>query len=104
MDLLVRLEQTFVDLPPVERARLTNAAARMFEVYQSGCLTLQKLKTRGKQRVLVQHVNVGAGGQALVAGPVWTGGRAGGGAPPKQAMNPMKRESPGPLKNGNPRA
>ena len=36
MDLLVRVEQTLVDLPPLERARLTNAAARMFEVYQSG--------------------------------------------------------------------
>jgi hypothetical protein len=28
MELLVRVEQSFVDLPPVERARLTNAAAR----------------------------------------------------------------------------
>jgi hypothetical protein len=57
-------------LPPVERTRLTNAAARMFEVYQSGCLTLLKLKTRGRQRVLVQHqqVHVGSGGQAIVAG------------------------------------
>ena len=75
MDLLVRLEQTFVNLPPVERARLTTAAARMFEVYQSGCLTLQKLKTRGRQRLIVQHVNVGPGGQALVAGRLDRGSR-----------------------------
>ncbi len=79
MDLLVRLEQTLVNLPPVERARLTNAAARIFEVYQSGCLTLQKLKTRGRQRVIVQHVNVGPGGQAVVAGRVDRGSRKRGG-------------------------
>lgn len=77
MDLLVRVEQSLVDWPPVERVRLTTAAARMFEVYQSGCLTLQKLKTRGRQRVLVQHqqVNVGSGGQAVVAGQVAGGSR-----------------------------
>jgi hypothetical protein len=80
MDLLVRVEQSFANLPPVERARLTNAAARMFEVYQSGCLTLLKLKTRGKQRVLVQHqqVNVGPGGQAVVAGSLGRARAAGG--------------------------
>jgi hypothetical protein len=32
----------------------TNAAARLFEVYQSGCLVVQKLKTGGTQRVVVQ--------------------------------------------------
>jgi hypothetical protein len=60
------------DLPPVEVARLTNAAARQMEVYQAGSLVLQKLKTRGTQRVLVQYqqVNVANGGQALVAGRV----------------------------------
>jgi hypothetical protein len=70
-----------VNLPPVERARLTNAAARMFEVYQSGCLTLQKLKTGGRQRVIVQHVSVGPGGQAVVAGRVDRGSRGRGPAP-----------------------
>jgi hypothetical protein len=29
-----------------EVARFTNAAARMMDVYQNACLTLQKLKTR----------------------------------------------------------
>ena len=33
-------------LPPGEAVRFTNAAARMMDVYQSGCLTLQKLKSR----------------------------------------------------------
>jgi hypothetical protein len=90
MDLLVRLEQTLVNLPPVERARLTNAAARMFEVYQSGCLTLQKLKTRGKQHVIVQHVNVGPGGQAVVAGRLSRGSRKRGAAP-KTGDEPHER-------------
>lgn len=45
------------------------------DVYQAGCLALLKLKTGGRQRVLVQHVNVGAGGQALVTGRVTRGSR-----------------------------
>lgn len=65
------------NLPPGEVARFTNAAARMMDVYQAGCLTLQKLKTRGTQRVLVQYqqVNVGDGGQAVVAGRIGRGSR-----------------------------
>jgi len=69
------------NLPPVEVARLTNAAARQMDVYQAACLTLQKLKTRGTQRVIVQHqqlVNVEQGGQAVVAGPLRGGSRKGG--------------------------
>jgi hypothetical protein len=61
-------------LPPVEHARLTNAAARLFEVAQGGCLTLQRLKTGGTQTVVVQHVNIEQGGRAVVAGRV-EGGR-----------------------------
>lgn len=61
-------------LPPLERARLTNAAARLFEVAQAACLTLQRMKTGGKQHVVVQHVTVSEGGQAVVAGHL-EGGR-----------------------------
>ena len=77
MELLVRLEEA-VRLPPGETARLTNAVARLFEVYQSGCLVLQKLKTGGTQRVVVQYqqrVNVANGGQAVVAGKLGRGSR-----------------------------
>lgn len=35
-------------LPPVEQARLTNASARMMQVYQEAFLTLQKIRTGGK--------------------------------------------------------
>ncbi len=61
-------------LPPVELARLTNAASRLFDVSQGGCVTLQRMKTGGKQHVIVQHVTVSQGGQAVVAGRV-EGGR-----------------------------
>jgi hypothetical protein len=59
-------------LQPGEVARFTNAAARMIDVYQNGCLVLQKLKTKGTQRVVVQYqqVNVNEGGQAVVAGKI----------------------------------
>jgi hypothetical protein len=60
-------------LPPVEVARLSNAAARMMQVYQEGLLTLQKLRTGGKQIVVVQHVQVSEGGQAVIAGSVASG-------------------------------
>lgn len=65
-------------LPPVEVARLTNAAGRMLDVYQNACLVLQKLKTKGTQRVVVQYqeVNVGDGGQAVVAGKLGARGSA----------------------------
>jgi hypothetical protein len=55
---------------PVEMARLSNAGARAMQVYQEGLLTLQKLRTGGKQMVVVQHVQVSEGGQAVIAGNV----------------------------------
>jgi len=55
---------------PVEMARLSNAAARMMQVYQEAFLTLQKVRTGGKQTVVVQHVQVSQGGRAVIAGSV----------------------------------
>jgi hypothetical protein len=60
-------------LPIVESARLSNAAARMMQVFQEGLLTLQKIRTGGKQTVVVQHVQVSDGGQAVIAGSMATG-------------------------------
>jgi hypothetical protein len=45
-------------LQPGEVARFTNAAARLMDVYQQGCLTLLKLKNRGAQRVEVQYLRI----------------------------------------------
>lgn len=69
MKMLELLENQYgPNLPPVERARLANAAARLFEVSQSATLAQQKFRTGGTQRVEVQYqqVNV-SGGQAVVA-------------------------------------
>ena len=57
-------------LPPVEQARLTNASARMMQVHQEGMLSLQRFRTGGRQTVVVQHVSVSNGGQAVVAGNI----------------------------------
>jgi hypothetical protein len=58
----------------VEAARSANAAARASEAFQHGMLTLDRLRNGGRQTVVVQHVNVRDGGQAVVAGAVQDGG------------------------------
>ena len=40
----------------------------MCDCFESGMLTLQRLRSGGEQRILVQHVKVDNGGQAIVAG------------------------------------
>ena len=80
MEFLGMLEDSFTfKLQPVDQARLANAAARQFDICQSAALVLQKLKTGGTQRVVVQHlqsVNVGPGGRAVVAQKMKGGRRA----------------------------
>lgn len=58
-----------------ELQRLTNSVARLMGAYQAGMLTLQRIKTGGNQVVTVQHVNVGAGGQAMIGNVQAGGGR-----------------------------
>jgi len=57
----------------LETCRLATTAARFMTVFQEGMQTLAKLRTGGKQVVVVQHVHV-TGGQAVVAGEMTTGG------------------------------
>jgi len=61
--------------------RVVNSAARLMAAYQQGILTIQRLRTGGKQEVRVthvhQHVQVN-GGQVAVAGNVGSKGTAGG--------------------------
>jgi len=52
--------------PSIEAARLMNASARMMETYQRALLTHERLRNGGKQTVVVQHVTIGQGGQAVV--------------------------------------
>jgi hypothetical protein len=69
----------------VEAARLAGASARMMAAFQDGLLALDRIRRGGRQTVKVvhQHVAVGPGGQAVVAGNnVKPGGRKRGrGAP-----------------------
>jgi hypothetical protein len=47
----------------------------MMAAYQDGLLCLQRLRTGGKQTVVVQHVQVSDGGQAVIAGSMKAGDR-----------------------------
>jgi hypothetical protein len=67
------VEKATFEQNTTERARMLNLAARMMEVFQRGMLTLQRLRTGGDQRILVQHVTVSDGGKAIV-GNVKVGG------------------------------
>ena len=51
-----------------EAARLSNAAARLMQSYQQGALALTKIRSGGSQTIVVQHVQVNDGGQAVIAG------------------------------------
>lgn len=65
----------------LELQRLTNSVARLQASFQQGMLTMQKLRTGGNQTVTVQHVNVSAGGQAVIGNVTRGGGiPTGGGA------------------------
>ena len=55
----------------VESCRLIGAMTRLTMAYQHGMMTLQRVRSGGRQTVVVkhvvQHVHVGSGGQAVVA-------------------------------------
>ena len=70
-----RLTMANVQALNVEACRLAGAVSRLTGTFQQGMLTLQRLRTGGRQVVTVQHVQVNQGGQAVVAGQVETGGR-----------------------------
>jgi hypothetical protein len=70
MKLVTRIND---QMAPADAVRLTNAAARMMLAFQSGVQTLHKIHTGGKQVVVVQHVDVSRGGQAVVAGSMNAG-------------------------------
>src|SRR5215210_6748416 len=59
----------------IQATRLANAVGRLMSTYQQGALTVQRLRSGGKQTVVVQHVHVNEGGQAVVAGKVGRGAR-----------------------------
>jgi hypothetical protein len=75
----------------VEACRLGNVAARLMSSFHEAVLTLGKLRSGGTQNILVQHVRVQDGGQAVIAGGglSTTGGHAeNGGTTPCQGTSP----------------
>ncbi len=79
---------------PEPPRRLTNAAARLMQAYQEALLTLQKIRTGGKQVVVVQRVEVSGGGQAVIAGSMNGGNRG-------LTVRRAEKKRRGWLKNGN---
>ena len=61
----------------VEASRLATAAARMMEATARAALVLDRLRNGNRQTVVVQHVAVGEGGRAVVAGAVVAGATGG---------------------------
>ncbi len=43
-----------------------NATASCMAIYQQGLLMLHKIRQNGQQRIVVQYVNVGDGGKAVI--------------------------------------
>jgi hypothetical protein len=73
------MEKSLEQRDTIEMSRLANTAARLMDVYQKAMLTLNKVRSGGKQVVVVQHVQVKDGGQAVINGAVHTGDSAEGG-------------------------
>ena len=71
MRLVVEAEETRDALTRIE---LLKTSDRLMRTFQGGLQTLQKIRRGGKQTVVVQHVHVRDGGQAVVAGEVGGGG------------------------------
>ena len=65
----------------VEICRLTNTMAKLTSTYAQAFITLQRVRSKGRQTVIVkhtvQHVHVNQGGQAVVAGKMSKGGGGG---------------------------
>ena len=79
MDMLARGAGAGALRQPEDALRIKYAgmAARCFDTYREGMLALLKFKTGGKQTVVVQHVTVTDGGQAVVAGSIQKSGGSG---------------------------
>jgi hypothetical protein len=88
MKLTARMDDIALQFPHHESSRerneqicrLAGTVARLTASYQSGFLALQRVRSGGRQVVTVQHVHVGDGGQAVVAGKI--GAKGGGGVRP----------------------
>ena len=53
-------------LPTAEATRLSNSAATLMSSFQNSALAIQKLRTGGKQNIVVQHVEMRDNSQAVI--------------------------------------
>lgn len=67
------LSRSSLEPDPTHRVRLVNSATRLMTTFQTGMLTLRKFRSRSDQTVMVQHVRVEDGGQAVI-GDIVQGG------------------------------
>jgi hypothetical protein len=74
----------------IEAGRLLGASARMMDSFQSGMLTIQKVRTGGRQVVVVQHMSVNDGGRGAMVGQVKLRGKNGRNEPAKGAGETKK--------------
>lgn len=51
---------------PDTAVRMANLSLRAMGTFQSGLLTLKRLRSTGEQRITIQHVSVNDGGQAVI--------------------------------------
>ena len=70
MDHRARPERLEIVERNVETCRLVGTISRLTATYAQAFQTLQRVRSNGRQTVIVQHVHVNAGGQAVVAGKV----------------------------------
>ncbi|MGU3536807.1 hypothetical protein [Methylobacterium sp. A54F] len=75
LDSMAKLEPYGWKNLPTEACRLAGAMTRLAGAYQGGMTTLQRVRSGGRQTVIVQHTYVGDGGQAVVAGQAKGGGQ-----------------------------
>ena len=83
------------DSANVRVTRLAGAASRLMVAYQQGLVTLDRLRAGGKQTIIVQHVQVNVGGQAVVAGKVKPGAKGGGRGVTASRSRPNGRKNSG---------
>ncbi|ACA18344.1 hypothetical protein M446_3979 [Methylobacterium sp. 4-46] len=60
----------------IEAARMAGAFTRLTGSFQAGMATLQRMRSGGRQVVVVQHNHINKGAQAVVTGTVAPGGSA----------------------------
>lgn len=68
------ISQAHEERDPTDIQRVVNSSARLMSVFQHGLQTLQKMRTGGRQEVVVQHVKIEDGGKAVVTGRMDKGG------------------------------